>query len=151
MIITTEKSKWPTISVGICWILYSLLFPFYRMRDYLICAFVSALIYFVLDKLLTKRVDLTGQIEKTGVSAMDKQMTDNLRLLYIMEEKVTDLPIEEKVNTIIAIATSIYEYVTENPQQMGQINTFTSYYIPTLDSLIDAYIDLIKRKHPHHL
>ena len=100
----TEKSVLPILAIGAVWLLWALLFPLYTVGQYLLCAAVSAGVYFLLRGILPDKVRyepipqvttgdaLADELLKQGQDALDQtsRAADGIRNAAV-REKIEDL------------------------------------------------------------
>ena len=55
---------------------------------------------------------------------------------------IKDKEISQKLDKMEQIVTTIFHEVDINPGQAGKLGKFLSYYLPTMDKLLKAYIEL---------
>lgn len=55
---------------------------------------------------------------------------------------IKDKEISQKLDKMEQIVTTIFHEVDINPGQEGKLGKFLSYYLPTMDKLLKAYIEL---------
>ncbi len=138
-----EKSVIPIYSAGIAFLLYSLIFPLYRITDYIISVCVCALVFVITNKLTTKRTVLSHNIEKTNTVA-DKVIESGMKTIAEIKEmsnKLKDGQLKSYVDEIIGLAIEIFEYISAHPAQIRQTNTFLEYYLPITKKLVVTYLE----------
>ena len=62
-----------------------------------------------------------------------------IRTIQKANDAIYDPVISEKLFRMEIIVKKIFEYVKENPDQLGQLRRFMSYYMPTTEKLVKAY------------
>lgn len=87
-----------------------------------------------------------AEAEAQGFRAMPEDLQQVIRegeayIKTIREanDAIPDEVISNKLYRMEAIVGKIFEYVRENPDQVGQLRRFMSYYMPTTEKLVKAY------------
>lgn len=141
-----RKPPIPFYIVGIFWLIYVLVFPMYRVFDFIIAGVLSIIIYFVVNKLTpytAVMVPIKEDPIRSGNEAVDDIITDGLA--YLMDiKKANDEILDEKItNQITRMETAtdkIFRYIAKHPEDASQIRKFMNYYLPTLLKLLNTYI-----------
>lgn len=145
-----EKYIRPNICIyliGITWVIYALIFPLYRITDYIIAAAASIAVYFVSALLFGKKKIYVAQdtLELTDDEKLNetiKQANEYITKLKTAGMKLSDDKINAKINNIIDSSIKIFSYVRENPSQRNEVRRFINYYLPTTLKLIETYTAL---------
>jgi 5-bromo-4-chloroindolyl phosphate hydrolysis protein len=148
----TIKSALPIYLCGASFLIYALIFPFYRITDYIIALCVSAAVYLAGKKLARDKVTevpVTVKFERTGVKDADELLAGgraNLEKLSGYNARISDPEITARLNELSEIGADIFAYVAKWPESARQVRTFTEYYFPTLLKLLDTYADITENK-----
>ncbi len=142
------KSNLPILFLGATWVLYAIIFPLYRLSDFLIVLVASLAVFFVTGKLIPNTYVM---VEKAPIKAS----TGNEKLDTLINEangyisnirkandRIADEGVSQKITQIENITTKIFEYVAKNPDTLPNVRRFISYYLPTTLKLLDAYAEL---------
>lgn len=62
-----------------------------------------------------------------------------IRTIREANDAIIDAVISDKLLRMEIVVKKIFEYVRENPDQVGQLRRFMSYYMPTTEKLVKAY------------
>lgn len=154
-------SNAPFYALGFAWLAYSLLFPMYRLSDYLLAAGLS-LGAFALSKVLFKGKKVLVPADepkpaeepkeekpaRTGDPEADRLIAEGEK--YLQELAVADIRIDnESVSASIrrmeVACRSIFAYIEEHPAKAGQIRKFINYYLPTTMKLLNTYDRLTRQ------
>lgn len=139
----TEKSVLPILAIGAVWLLWALLFPLYTVGQYLLCAAVSAGVYFLLRGILPDKVryEPIPQVT-TGDALADellKQGQDALDQTSRAADGIRNAAVREKIEDLEDTCGRILDYVRKNPKSAGSQRRFLGYYLPTLQKLVTTY------------
>ncbi len=135
-------SALPFWLVGVFWLLYALLIPLYRPVHYLIAAVLSAAVFFAAKKLVPARtvlVEAPPEPAYGGKTDLGIEKQEYLEKLKAASKAIENPEVSEKVDRIGELSRSIFEYVSQHPEQAGDLRKFTSYYLPTTLKILDAY------------
>ena len=142
-------------------VLYSMLYPFYRIADFVIAG-AMALGFGFLAKKLSKPVVLIREkpytalppaqplMIATGNEALDELYTDAMRLIGELNAailQVANPKMQKPMNELLSISRQIFAFVEKNPQKVRQIRQFTGYYLPTTVTLMQRYAELTREPH----
>lgn len=59
-------------------------------------------------------------------------------------ERLTGEIVHKKLSRLCLVTRRIFDYITDHPNQVGDIQRFMSYYLPTTKKLLDTYEELDK-------
>ena len=141
------KSVIPIYLMGIAFLLYSLIFPLYRITDILIATGISILIYFLLNKVFPgKIIDVPKEVnfERSGDSGADAMLSQGrsyIKRLSELDVSINDEEISRQINNLIDISTQIFDFISKNPGHARKINTFMDYYYPTALKFLESYAE----------
>ena len=74
-----------------------------------------------------------------NVDQVIKEGQEYIRTIQKANDAIYDPVISEKLFRMEIIVKKIFEYVKKNPDQIGQLRRFMSYYMPTTEKLVKAY------------
>jgi 5-bromo-4-chloroindolyl phosphate hydrolysis protein len=150
-----KKSVAPIYLVGIVWLVYALLFPLYRVSDYLLCAGLS-LVAFIVGKAIWPDATLivadqeekkaqpaqAEQPKKTGNEELDKLLDERDKAISEMRrlnDAIQDEKISAQIDHLEMVTKKIIDQVVAQPKKLPQIRKFMNYYLPTTLKLLNAY------------
>lgn len=140
-----KKSPVPIYGIGAAWVLYALIFPLYRISDFLIAAAVSVAVWFILEKVFpgkTELVPIEVPAPSTGDAMADQLLADGraqLQRLRELNEAIPDPEVSRKIDRMTEVAGKILALVEEQPKKAGAIRKFLNYYLPTMTDLLSSY------------
>lgn len=139
----TKKSALPIYAIGAVWLLWALLFPLYRISDYLLCAGISCLAYAVLSKVIPDTVTYEKiPVQATGYESADallKAGDGYLESIADLSAKIENAEVRAKVDKLGGTCQRIFDYVRQNPKSADGLRKFMNYYLPTLEKLVKTY------------
>ena len=125
-----RRSTVPYYAAAGTWVIYALLFPLYRVPQFIFIAIVSAVVYFIMNAVCgTVEVtvpDPPKKEETTGNPELDKMIKDG------------NLAISE-MKRLKDLSAKIFAQVKSDPSKLPQIRKFMDYYLPTTLKLLNAY------------
>lgn len=142
------------IASGVTVLLYSAVFPLYRLTDYLIAAAAAALIgrlVFIMAQGVdtSKKAPPQESFAPTGDAAADEIIKRGQEMMaQIREEndKIPDPELSEKIDRLNDVANRIFRTVSEQPGKAPQIRRFMDYYLPTTLKMLSGYQKMDERK-----
>jgi len=137
------RSTLPIYLMGAAWLLYALVFPLYRVWDYLLAAGVGCAVYFIARAAAGERTVLEPVPETdTGSSAANEILrAGRAELIAIGTAKaeIESAAVREKVTRLQQTGGRIMEHLEKNPGCAPSLRRFADYYLPTLKKLVAAY------------
>lgn len=140
------KSVVPIYLMSAVFLIYSLLFPMYRITDLIIALSVSFLCYFAGGLVFRGRVveiPREATFEKSGNAAGDALIAQGqgyIRRLDELAKTINDPKIVSQIAHLKDISIQIFEFIQRNPGHARKINTFMDYYYPTAIKFLDNYV-----------
>jgi len=140
-----EKSVIPYYGAGLCWLFYSLIFPMYRLRDFLLASAFSIILFFILGKLFPGKkvmVSAIEQLKPTGNPQADQMISEGRQVLLEIgkiKKKIKKAEILGQISRIEEISGQIFSFISQNPEDVGQLRKFLNYYLPTVLKLLNSY------------
>ena len=134
-----RRSTVPYYAAAGTWVIYALLFPLYRVPQFIFIAIVSAVVYFIMNAVCgTVEVtvpDPPKKEESTGNPELDKMIKDGKRL----NTSIKDEKISADIDRLEDLSAKIFAQVKSDPSKLPQIRKFMDYYLPTTLKLLNAY------------
>ena len=143
------------IAAGVTVVLYALLFPLYRIADFVICGLLALLAGKVigamgegLDLTTHNRQDqkaqpkpveelpLSGNGEADAVIAKGQEMLHTIRA---ENDAITDEVLSGQMDELERLCVQIFTTVAEKPHKAPQIRKFMNYYLPTTLKMLASY------------
>ncbi len=141
-----RKSTVPYYAAAGTWVIYALLFPLYRVPQFIFITIVSAAVYFIMNAVCgTVEVtvpDPPKKEESTGNAELDKMIRDgNLAISEMkrLNASIKDEKISADIDRLEDLSAKIFAQVKADPKKLPQIRKFMDYYLPTTLKLLNAY------------
>lgn len=132
----------PYYSCGMVWVLYALVFPMYRMIDFLLVGSSSLAVFLVLRKMIPPKIVVEYRPISTGDSQLDAMLSQGKTFisdLMQMRQDISNRAIQTQIDRMIASSQKIFEQVQRSPQKLSSIRRFMNYYLPTITKLLQSY------------
>jgi hypothetical protein len=152
-----KKSVIPIYLIGVTWLAYALLFSLHTFPvDYILCALVSVIVYFVAKAVFPDReYEILGEAEPTtdapkqekkpettGNPEIDALIQTRDRALSEMRrlnDNIPDEKISRQIDHLEEVTKKIIDQVVAQPKKLNQIRRFMDYYLPTTLKILNAY------------
>ncbi len=149
-----KKSPVPLYSVAALWVIWALLFPMYRLGNFIVLTAVSLLLYKFMSKLFKGKIIEVEEPKPepkpeekpkpagSGNPEIDKLMREGDRAISEMRrlnESIKDETISRQINEMENATIKIFDHVMQNPNKLPQIRRFLNYYLPTSLKILNAY------------
>ncbi|MCL2165796.1 MAG: 5-bromo-4-chloroindolyl phosphate hydrolysis family protein [Clostridiales bacterium] len=147
-----RKSPFPFYLAGTCWLIYSLLLPFYRMTDILIAAALSAVVFLVSSKVFTpirEVVEIEESFAPSGSRQADEMISRGQTLLKEIREanqKIDRAELSDQISRLEDICRQIFREVQRRPQKAPLIRRSLDYYLPVVLKLLQSYFNMEEQK-----
>jgi hypothetical protein len=149
MILKRKQSPWPYYVAGVVWLLYALIFPMYRIWDFIIAAAITFAVFFSCKAWLFRPYDIWVKAPaagfETGDAAADEVLSrggEYMRRLRAGRAAIENLIVRDRLEKIAGVVQSIFAHVAENPRKAVRIRNFIDYYLPTVVKLVEKYAEL---------
>lgn len=138
------------VAFGAVFALYALLFPLYRIGDYVLAAALAVLIGKVIS-IMAQGLDLTPAKQRrrepeplplTGDSQADEIIQKGQDMLEKIREEnrlIPDPALSRQMEDLDRVLTQIFHTVAEQPKKAPQIRRFMDYYLPTTLKMLKSY------------
>lgn len=130
-------------AAGGVFMLYALLFPLYRLSDYLLAAAVSVLAFGLASKIFPKDViELPEEPVLTGDGLADNAIKEGaayMASLGHIREQISSQTVTARLMSIEDTTDKILSAIRSDPKEAPQVRRLISYYLPTLIKLAEYY------------
>lgn len=143
------------IAFGVTAVLYSLLFPLYRIGDFVLCALLALVVGKVVS-IMGQGLDLTthnqqdqaeqpepvAEIPLSGDDSADQVIRKGQEMLHTIRaenDAIPDEALSAQMDELEQLCVQIFTTVAEKPQKAPQIRKFMNYYLPTTLKMLAAY------------
>ena len=140
-----KPSVIPIYSVAVLWIIYSLVFPMYKLWHFLVPIVLSFVLFFVMKKIFpgkTEYVEVPKEPETTGNPEIDALLREGEMAeseFKRLKDSIRVASIKMKIDEIMDITGKIFADVKEDPADYPQVKRFANYYLPTTLKLLNTY------------
>lgn len=144
-----KKSLIPPLSIGIFFLLYSLIFPFHNIFHYLLCALLSAGVFAVASFIFKDKV---SEIEvEDPIDVKDKKAAEYIRSAqaHLADIKAANakIPDETASKAIFELEDSCRQLILgikDNPDQASLVSESVEYFLPNVSRLLDKYAGYVQ-------
>jgi hypothetical protein len=134
-------------------LLYSIVFPLYRLGHYAIAGALALLLgrvaYIMFSGLDTsKKAPSMDDLPMTGDETIDRMIARGQEMLLQIrkeDELIPDPILSDQIVQLETIAGRIFQAVVEQPEKAPQIRRFMDYYLPTTLKMLTGYRRLTER------
>lgn len=155
-----KRSVLPIYLIGVVWLLWSIFLSLHRVSDFLLCAGVSLLAYFVGKIIFPDRgYDVQDEAassasaaqtapkqeekaKSTGDPEIDALLVERGKAVSEMRRlnaSIEDVKISAQIDHLEVTTGKIIDAVVKTPAKLSQIRKFMNYYLPTTLKLLNAY------------
>jgi|GEM_PF-2034468 len=145
------KSVIPIYSVGILWLMYSVVFSIHTSRNIAIASILCFLAYSILSDIIPNKVIKVKVREippNTGNSIANEYIErgrKNVIQLNKLSSNLEDTSIVSQVQDLEHTLIKILDFITEFPENARHLRTFMDYYLPTTIKLLENYEHFISQ------
>ncbi len=145
MIEKRVPSPFPLYAVGLFWLLYAFVFPLYRIRDFLLAAVLSVVVFLVCRRFFPAKtvwVAVPEAFAYSGDEAVDRLLRDGRQCVSDIEKvcrEIGDENVRRESGRATAACGRIFDYVAEHPETAPEIRRFVSYHLPTVLKMLTSY------------
>ena len=138
-----HKSAIPIYLGGAVWILYSLIFPMYKLTHVIIAAILFVAVFLLSRKFFPDRIEIVEDpIKYTGAKDVDQAIAEGNRYLEEMKKAndiIQNTVISEKIDKLGDVTKKIFAYISEKPEKLKDIRRLITYFLPTTIKLLNSY------------
>ena len=146
MILKSKEVRIPSVipiyGVGGVIILYSLIFPMYRLSHFIIEAAVCVAAYFILKHFFPGKTYTVEEPVTTGDEKMDALLSEGdiaIKEMRKLRASIKNEAVCQKIDSIIDITKKIFQDLIDDPSDYRQIKRFADYFLPTTIKLLHSY------------
>lgn len=138
-----HKSAIPIYLGGAVWIMYSLIFPMYKLTHVIIAAILFVAVFLLSRKFFPDRIEIVEDpIKYTGAKDVDQAISEGNRYLEQMKKAndiIQNTVISEKIDKLGDVTKKIFAYISEKPEKLKDIRRLITYFLPTTIKLLNSY------------
>lgn len=145
MIEKRVPSPIPQYAVGVFWLAYAFVFPLYRIRDLLLAAVLSVVVFLVCKRFFPAKtvwVPVPQVFAYSGDEAVDSMLRDGrgyASQIAAVCQGIDDEAVRREAARAVSACQKIFDYVAENPAAAPQVRRFVSYHLPTVLKMLTSY------------
>lgn len=143
------KSVIPYYSVGVVFLMASLVMPMYRIENIFTAVVLSLFVAMMVYKMVPDKViQVEKAVAPTGDEIADKVMVafnDLLKALKASRPTIAGSKIEKDVHGIFSTTLKIQNFLEKNTNKARNARSFTDYYVPTTITLVESYGELLAK------
>ena len=149
------------VAFGVTAVLYSLIFPLYRIGDFILCGLLSLVVSKVIS-IMGEGLDLTthnrqdqqnepepvAEIPLSGDDNADEVILKGQEMLHTIRaenDAITDEALSGQMDELERLCVQIFTTVAEKPRKAPQIRKFMNYYLPTTLKMLASYRTMNER------
>ena len=149
-----HSSVAPYYVIALSWIIFAMLCPMYKIGHFIVIILISAAEFVILRKLIpakVERIPLPYEAPHSGVEDVDRMIETGAEYIRKFDKIGTELQkldpaLASKLADIRSTMSTLFEYVSKNPDKLPRVRRFMNYYLPTLEKLMNTYIELSNQK-----
>lgn len=146
-----KRSPVPLYFAAGIWALWGILFPLYRLSDFLLVAAASIFAGIIGKKLFPdksyetpepQKAEEQKKAESTGDPEIDKLLAERDKAVSEMRRLNANIPgekISRQIDHLEEMTNKIISHVVQHPEKLPQIRRFMDYYLPTTLKILNAY------------
>lgn len=149
MAVKKKRSVAPVYAAALAWLIYAGRNPMYKLRHIIICALLSAAVYYVAGLIWKPKL---VEIEEPQPEPEPAKEPDNPELeAFITEcrrganemnrlnENIPGEEVSRRISELTELTGKICAHVRTNPQKLPRVKKFVNYYLPTTIKLLESY------------
>ncbi|MCL1805589.1 MAG: 5-bromo-4-chloroindolyl phosphate hydrolysis family protein [Clostridiales bacterium] len=140
-----RRSPVPYYLAGLCWLVYSLIFPFYRLTDMLVAAILSCAVFFLggmVFKPSREIVEVEESFGATGNAQADEMIARGQGLLKDIREvnnRINHPELSAKISALEDTCRQMFGEVRRRPEKAAMIRRALDYYLPVVLKMLNSY------------
>lgn len=149
-----HQSVAPYYIIAISWIIFALFCPMYKIGHFIVIILISAAEFVILRKIIPptiERIPIPYEAPRSGVEDVDKTIEAGAEYIRKFDKIGIELAkldpkLAAKLSEIRELMNTMFDYVSKNPDKLPRIRRFLNYYLPTLEKLMNTYLELSSEK-----
>ena len=141
-------SPMPYYVVAVIWVIGSFILKMYKFSSYLILGAISIVAYIVSRKFIFPDEEKEVEVEtpRTYYSQVQQEFieagTTSLNNIMAINKKIDNPSLNADVDELVSTTDKILDYVYEHEKAAGDMRKLVSYYLPTVEKLLQRYDDI---------
>lgn len=149
-----HSSVIPYYAVALSWILFAMFCPMYKLGHFIVIILISVAELVILRKVIPptiERIPIPYEAPHSGVEDVDRTIEAGAEYIRKFDKIDVELAkldpkLAAKLTEIRELMHTMFEYVSKNPEKLPKIRRFMNYYLPTLEKLMNTYLELSSQK-----
>jgi hypothetical protein len=149
-----RNSVVPYYTVAVSWILFAMFCPMYKIGHYIVIILISVAEFAILRNLIPpkiERIPLPYEAPRSGIEDVDNVISTGAEYIRKFDKIGAELfqydpKLAAKLAEIRELMNTLFEYIAKNPSKLPRIRRFMNYYLPTLEKLMNTYLELSAEK-----
>ena len=149
-----HQSVAPYYIIAISWIIFALFCPMYKIGHFIVIILISVAEFVILRKIIPptiERIPIPYEAPHSGVEDVDKTIEAGAEYIRKFDKIGIELAkldpkLAAKLSEIRELMNTMFDYVSKNPDKLPRIRRFLNYYLPTLEKLMNTYLELSSEK-----
>ncbi len=149
-----HQSVAPYYIIAISWIIFALFCPMYKIGHFIVIILISVAEFVILRKIIPptiERIPIPYEAPRSGVEDVDKTIEAGAEYIRKFDKIGIELAkldpkLAAKLSEIRELMNTMFDYVSKNPDKLPRIRRFLNYYLPTLEKLMNTYLELSSEK-----
>ena len=149
-----HQSVAPYYIIAISWIIFALFCPMYKIGHFIVIILISVAEFVILRKVIPptiERIPIPYEAPRSGVEDVDKTIEAGAEYIRKFDKIGIELAkldpkLAAKLAEIRELMNTMFDYVSKNPDKLPRIRRFLNYYLPTLEKLMNTYLELSSEK-----
>ncbi len=138
----TVPSALPIYCMAAFWVIFSFIFPMYKIGWILLCAVLGVGVYLGAKKLFPGRTEEYEEAPHSGNKDVDQMILKGRADIRAIREANADIPsptITAQLDRMEKSGRLIFEQIEKAPRKAIRARKFLNYYLPTTVKLLDHY------------
>ena len=144
----------PYYAVAVSWLIFALFFPMYKPVHFILPMLITAAELVVLGRIFpprTEYIPIPYEAPKAGIDEVDRVIAGGAEYVRKFDKIAAELQrvdpkIAAKVLELRELMNTIFICVSKNPDKLSRIRRFMTFYLPTLEKLMNTYLELTAQK-----
>lgn len=149
-----HDSVLPYYLIALSWIIFAAFCPMYKLGHFAVIILISVAEFVILRRVIPptiERIPIPYEAPHSGVEDVDRMIEAGAEYIrkfdkIAVELEKLDPKLAAKLTEIRDMMNTMFEYVSKNPNKLPKLRRFMNYYLPTLEKLMNTYLELSAQK-----
>lgn len=151
MAVKKKRSVAPVYALALTWLIYSWRNPMYKLRHIIICALLSAAVYYVATLIWKPKLveieepapepepEPAKEPENPELEAFITECRRGALEMNRLNDNIPGEEVSQRISELTELTGKICAHVRTNPQKLPRVKKFVNYYLPTTIKLLESY------------